>query len=170
VYNIGACAFYGNEHIEKIVIPEEVQTIGAYAFGKCAKLTRLLFEREFPPSFDYDSFTRLAKPVTCECYKGSGAYYANAYYLTADYDSTKKAYTNITHYENNIVKERRNVLPLRYAGEELSQIVIGGSVSSIGEMAYIDSVDVSAEESQLEDGASYFSIDSANTVFKAFGE
>ena len=169
VYNIGACAFYGNEHIEKIVIPEEVQAIGAYAFGKCSKLTHLLFEREFPPSFDYDSFTYLNRLVTCECYKGSGVYYTNAYCLTADYDSAKKSYTNINHYENNIVKERRNVLPLQYAGEQLSQIVIGDGVTSIGEMAYMGSIDVSADEDELEQDAPYFSIDN-NQIFQATGE
>ena len=61
--NIGESAFYGCSQISEIIIPENVETLGAYTFSQCTELKTVKFAGNAPVIGDY-AFARVTAKVS----------------------------------------------------------------------------------------------------------
>ncbi len=158
ITNIGASAFSGCTELTEITIPEGVISIGRYAFGNCTNLTEIRIPRSVI-SIEYLAFDECENLKTVNNYsilpitKGSSAYGYVGYYadtvnwcgpivgncgenLTWSFDTVNYALT--IDGTGGMDDYTSSTTPWDEFNSLIKSVVIGETVTSIGDYAFFD--------------------------------
>ena len=163
VESIGAYAFYGCGYLETVVIPGSVKSIDSYAFNHCRRRTRIDYSGDITGWLNIEGLYNLLEDVSssCELYF-SGTKVEELVIPDGVTSIPRYAFSNLTGITSVTIPDSvTSIVWNAFSGcSGLKSVIIGNGVTSIGSSAFYDCsglTEVTIPDSVTSIGSSAFS-------------